>query len=174
MRPHPRTRKTAKWLLTSVALPLAAATIISFWFSFLLNYSDAADGVVGSVKISHGVLRWSRFWRSSYLTSDFTWQLSHILATDPSPPWTWRFYDPGPIGKHVFLPLWIPAACGGLPAALLWIKDIRMRHRDRAGHCISCGYDHRGLPKDTSCPECGRRPPRTAVPDGKIGDAGKL
>jgi hypothetical protein len=174
MRPHPRTRKTAKWLLTSVALPLAAATIISFWFSFLLNYSDTADGVVGSVKISHGVLRWSRFWRSSFLTSDFDCQFTRILASDPRSQWTWRFYDLGLIGKYVFLPLWIPAVLAGFPAALLWVKDTRMRHRDRAGHCVTCGYDRKGLPDDRSCPECGSPAPRKTVPDGRIGEAGKL
>jgi hypothetical protein len=167
MGPHPRTRKTAKWLLTALALPLAAATIGSFWYGLLINYSDPSDGVTGSLHVSYGILQWSRYWGNSYRTADFTWNYARLSAADQRPPWTWRFYDPGPIGKHVFLPLWIPAGLGALPGALLWVHDIRMRHRDRAGHCFKCGYDRRGLPSESNCPECG-----SPAPSGSSDDTG--
>ena len=49
----------------------------------------------------------------------------------------------------------MPAALAGVPGTLLWIKDVRMRHRDRAGHCLACDYDRTGLPSCSNCPECG-------------------
>ena len=158
MRPHPRTRKTSKWLLTALAMPLASAAVASLWYGLTINYTDPADAVTGSVKIDHGILRWSRYWGTTYRGADFTYGLARLTAADPAPQWTWRFFDPGPIGKHLFLPLWMPAALAAAPALLLWVQDIRMRHRDRAGHCIRCGYDRRGLPALANCPECGSAP----------------
>jgi hypothetical protein len=59
------------------------------------------------------------------------------------------------------LPLWIPPLLTGIPAALLWRGRLRLSRRRRAGACLRCGYDLRGLPADdengqTACPECGR------------------
>jgi hypothetical protein len=162
MRPHPRIRKSAKWTLSLLSLPLAAAAVGSIWYSALINYADPADGVVGSADVSHGILQWSRYWSSTLHPASFKWNVYRTPPNEPAPAWTWHFYDPGPIGKHLFMPLWLPAPVLVVAAGLLWLQDIRMRYRDLPGHCHKCGYDRRGLPTDCSCPECGG-----AAPGGK-------
>jgi hypothetical protein len=158
MRPYPRTRKTAKWLLTTMTILLAGAAIGSLWYGLTIDYLDPGDRVSGSVKIDHGILRWSRYWGGRPRAARLDWELTRIQAAGPRPQWTWRFYDPGPAGKHLFLPLWIPAALTMLPAALAWRHDLRMRRRARAGECPSCGYPRAGLAPDAKCPECGAAP----------------
>ena len=34
---------------------------------------------------------------------------------------------------------------------------IRRLHRRRAGRCVRCAYDLRGLPAGAQCPECGHQ-----------------
>ena len=36
-----------------------------------------------------------------------------------------------------------------------WRVRRRLRAREAAGLCLSCGYDLNGLPNDVCCPECG-------------------
>src|SRR5690348_4131140 len=104
MRSYPRTRRAARWLLTTLSLSVAGATIGSYWYGLTLSYSNPKDAVTASLKIDHAVLRWSRYWGGNRIARRDC-ELVRIHAADPRPAWTWRFYDPGPAGRHLFLPL---------------------------------------------------------------------
>ena len=56
----------------------------------------------------------------------------------------------------VCVPNWCPAVLTFCPVALWVWRSRRSRHRGRAGHCPSCGYDLRATPE--RCPECGAVP----------------
>jgi hypothetical protein len=56
--------------------------------------------------------------------------------------------------------------------ALAWVAHARLQHAQslqlRANACLTCGYDLRGNPAATSCPECGTPVP-AAKPDATEG-----
>ena len=153
MRPHPRILTSAKWFFTPVAALLIAITTLSYRYSSLLCYNDTSSGESARLNIDHAILRWSRYWGATQAIHYFRWEFSPLK--DPAPTWTWKFYDPGPIGKHLFLPLWFPTGAALLVTTVLWSRDTIKRRRRRAGLCLKCGYDLRGLDVTASCPECG-------------------
>ena len=52
--------------------------------------------------------------------------------------------------------LWVVAAITAMPPALwFWLVLTRPRRRRRRGACARCGYDLRGNPGVSACPECG-------------------
>jgi len=53
------------------------------------------------------------------------------------------------------IPVYVPLLFAAIPAAILIIIEARLRRRSRIGYCPSCGYDCRGLPAASACPECG-------------------
>jgi hypothetical protein len=53
------------------------------------------------------------------------------------------------------VPLWIPVVLAGAAAGVLRWTDSTERRR-RAGLCIKCGDDRRGIDNRSPCPECGR------------------
>jgi hypothetical protein len=81
-------------------------------------------------------------------------------------------YNPGgaPAGvaHFVALPTWfVVLCCGALTAAplsRLWRDRRRRRSRERAGLCVSCGYDLRAA-AHRRCPECGHLVP--SAPHGE-------
>jgi hypothetical protein len=95
------------------------------------------------------------------------------LGRDPSrDPWPWArnsslvAIDQIVAPTHVlWAPLFLNLTCWTLTSAVLLSTPLFVRRfhatiRRRRGHCISCGYDVRGLPR---CPECGSQAqlPRT-------------
>lgn len=73
--------------------------------------------------------------------------------------WRWGFDWSRSLGLiHVQVPLWAPFLLAATPAFFLWRGDVRTARRRRAGRCLSCGYDRRGLAPDAKCPECGAVP----------------
>lgn len=73
--------------------------------------------------------------------SNAGWSFSHMFRT----PREFEFSAPLP----AFL---IPAA---LVTGVAWHVDRRPTRRARAGRCITCGYDRRGIPSNAPCSECG-------------------
>ena len=61
------------------------------------------------------------------------------------------------------IPLYAPFLLTGVPAAILILIELRLRRRARIGYCPDCGYDCRGLPAGSACPECGSNHPRSRM-----------
>jgi hypothetical protein len=97
--------------------------------------------------ISDPVPRW-RWLRIDWRTATHT------------PPTSWRTttYTPATSREfNVVIPTWAPALLLLALAAAAWRGPLRRRSRRRAGRCVQCSYDRRGLPDPASapCPECG-------------------
>jgi hypothetical protein len=58
---------------------------------------------------------------------------------------------------RAFVPHWFVIGLTMILPAILLVRSIRTRRRNRSGLCLTCGYDLRSSP--ALCPECG-----TAVP----------
>lgn len=56
---------------------------------------------------------------------------------------------------RVFLPVGVLLL---IPAIIFWRGDLIARRRSRSGRCLRCGYDRRGIPAASVCPECGAAP----------------
>jgi hypothetical protein len=148
MKPHPRIRKTVKWggpilCVAIVVLFVASASMrLAYWHS-----SSGIEVYANSGFIAAGVWLpvespgWSvdreryaiQWWR-------FEW---HVYSLEM---WAIAF------------PIWLP-----LPLVLsatlgAWRLDTLARRRARSGKCPKCGYDRRGLPPSSPCPECGSGP----------------
>ena len=80
---------------------------------------------------------WDRFFLPKYHSSAFVdWSLRGDLRSLSTVLW------PVPV---------VISALGLIP---LW-RGLRELRRSRAHLCVKCGYDTRGLPSGTPCPECG-------------------
>lgn len=81
-------------------------------------------------------------------------------------------FETGSAGKRprayaweVVVPLWSILALTAMPVIVLMWRW--RRHRPRAGHCPSCGYDLRATPD--RCPECGTIVATASVAPGQGG-----
>jgi hypothetical protein len=141
MRGRSRTRRVAKWGVTSLLLLVIAMGGLSCLWSASYVGSDVLVGVVG------GTLMWG--------------PSALVAYTEPPTPtgfrvWWRPMYLPfdWPSASHWslgILPLWIPAVVLAIATALLWYLD---RRRIPPGHCRKCGYDLTGNVSGR-CPECG-------------------
>ncbi len=78
---------------------------------------------------------------------------SRLLLTSTWGPIPWNF--------GFFMPFWLPLSITVITALRLrWLEH----HAPKPQGVCACGYDLRGIPAATPCPECGRwlpaRPPR--------------
>ena len=83
----------------------------------------------------------------------------YLRAEPPSTIWTPRLTS-NSLGWALELPAWLPAILGLATACGVWrcASAIQRRERSRAGLCILCRYDRRGLPANANCPECSTTP----------------
>ena len=82
-----------------------------------------------------------------------------ILAADENAP-----AGPTPVSStrwvrcYLVVPHWF-ALLATSPLPILWIRGrmrmLRAARRQRAGHCLHCGYDLRAHAPGQKCPECG-------------------
>lgn len=71
--------------------------------------------------------------------------------------WNWSLpmYASGPPFSVVRVPVWL---CCSLLVVALGVAIMRFKRASSGAHCSRCGYDLCGLPKSSSCPECGQSP----------------
>ncbi len=77
-----------------------------------------------------------------------SWEGVQLLGGWPS------YRGHGTRGFTVMVPLWLPAALFLVAHLGLALPRRRLANRRRAGSCLACGYNLRGL-QDPRCPECG-------------------
>src|SRR5262249_9758604 len=87
-----------------------------------------------------------------------------LEAEWPSATWFRRYSHIGPRPSaplsvaELSIPIWslfLPLPGGSLAGTIL---DVRAKRAARREGCPACGYDVRGLPAGSACPECGSAP----------------
>jgi hypothetical protein len=155
MRPHPRIRKTIKWVAAAMTVLLIAIWVASGSWSFVYtspgNYTQVAKGVV--------LWMWSDPTRPSMSNgaAQHEWTIEPALG-----PWSWAWHLETGIGSgYIAIPFWSMALLAAGITAIAWRLDIRARRRALGGLnlCTNCNYDRTGLATQAACPECGV-PPR--------------
>jgi len=141
MRRRSRTRRGAKWAVTSLLLLLIVVGGLSCLWSARYVGSDL------HVRVRGGTLLWAASDQVAFtdlpLPTGFRvyWRPMRI-----APQWP-RLSDP----RLGFVPLWIPTVVLAIATAFLWRLD---RRRTPPGHCQKCGYNLTGNVSGV-CPECG-------------------
>jgi len=150
VRRYPRIRKLVKWSGAVVSLVFAVAWIGSSWwsigrmtntgFSVIVQSACVEVADPGLSGVSLPAAQWAKGGPHFSLVWWFKWQ---TLGS----------------GWDLVVPLWAPVLLAVLVTAAAWRRDAFAKRIERAGHCSKCGYDRRGLPTDSLCPECGATPP---------------
>jgi hypothetical protein len=179
-------RILTKCSLIAVTAAVVAAWVASGWCQFECKWrSGQAYLMHGGIWTTYALspsptwnrgLTWGRLApEASGLRLSSAWVMSPpspvamfpVLDEDPSMNYSWACERPKPgasyyatVGKDLVFPILPLAVVSGLPAAWLAVGDLRISRRRRAGCCLSCGYDRRGLALDAECPECGTIPSR--------------
>jgi hypothetical protein len=148
----------ARWLCTPSAAGLVLAWITSAWWcaSWRSPNSDSIAFILkGRVEVYISKTTPLGFVLLGPPPAGFSaGAVSRLWMWDQS--WQWRpWARAGSFGFHAIIPLWLPVACTGAPALVLW----RRRLRTRSGCCARCGYDLSGLKSGAPCPECGAARP---------------
>jgi hypothetical protein len=71
------------------------------------------------------------------------------------------------IAWEVGVPNWLVLMLALATPLLWWRRRVRANRVRAAGCCLACGYDLRGGPAGTSCPECGAPIPAAKPVDAK-------
>lgn len=139
-----RVRRAAKWAGVVVCVLMAAAWVVSVWWTFgrvgvrAGNHYRAVGVDGGCIVIGYNDMQnVSRWFFEPPRDRGMVWWPASTSSVD------FWFY---------WVPLWIPFALVALPTAWLCWRD---RRRARPGHC-PCGYSLAGLAPGAPCPECGK------------------
>src|SRR5262245_40112529 len=106
-----------------------------------------------SVSLESGVLVFSQAGDPPTASGEPSGCWASWRHNDPDQAWVWMprwGWDEWAIGAYapvynIYVPLWVFAGAAGLPAAGLWVMNVRRRRRRARGSCLSCAYDRRGL-----------------------------
>jgi hypothetical protein len=151
VKPHPRIRKTVKWVGAAVTVLLVGA-----WLSSAKWYSAVTYAHDRGVILHTG---WMLVERTGPFAIDPVFECGPY--SDNSYEWAslWQ-WPPVEWDRNgaTSIALWLPAAVTTLITAAAWRLDAIARRRDRVGCCHSCNYDRAGLAAGAVCPECGAAP----------------
>ena len=158
MRRRSRLLRVAKWGGVSIVLAIGIAMLLSH------NWNISWGRQFGSGwYLTRGFLGWTRSDASAqFRWPDSGWNVVRVgwhwrrpanTVVGGREPITWwcpkRYVQPGRVS--ILVPLWMPVAIIGMPAAGIWWID---RRRPLPGHC-PCGYDLTGNVSGVR-PECGK------------------
>lgn len=151
MKPHPRMRKTVKWVGPLLTVLLIVGSIGSGWLA--PEWIDTKGSQYG---IWAGRVYYMQRANTGFRPG-FNWFNEKI---GPGYHWAWWFYADNTLlwGWRICIPLWAPALASLVATMLAWRFDLIARRRDRAHLCRGCNYDRTGLPAGAVCPECGAGP----------------
>jgi hypothetical protein len=149
MRPHPRIRKTIKWVGAAVTVLLVVVWVgsrrHSFGWVFPHGYLVSAGwGEFAATHLSDGFpVPAYGAWYPDMCASDWSWWYGEHRAT---------------LVWNVHLPAWVPVTGLLVVTATAWRLDALARRRPRFDLCPKCGYHRAGLAAGAKCPECGYLP----------------
>ena len=160
--PRRRARRAAKWGLLAASVLVAGVFVASLRWGVAATYcrGDRDEARAYCVEVNRGGIL---FLGSLPVMFEMRPRL-HMYAQRSVPggltryapePASWPRWGPNGGVTLGFLPLWLPFTIFTLPAATLFHRDRRLARRRRAGMCVKCGYDRRGLAPGAICPECG-------------------
>jgi hypothetical protein len=143
------TMKKTKQMGVAACIVLVTLWIASIWFAFGWLRSDGAG-----VGVMAGVL-------------DVSFPIPGLRGQTIPAGWgvnrhwehTLWWFDWGRRDVPFFrTPLWVLLVPLLIVTDIACRSDAHNRRSERAGECLNCGYDCRGLPAASVCPECGESP----------------
>jgi hypothetical protein len=162
---HPgRKRRIAGWLLLSLAVVVTGVWAVSGWRWLALG------GAKWRVICAWGNVTWitspeplylntSRVgWSEQEMRFHTAWRVSHmwvfgLACVDLGLIGLWDYRGSTRAVEVTLWPLPLLLTVLGVPVLR---SGVRARRRALAGSCPSCGYDQRGIPPGSPCPECGK------------------
>lgn len=150
MKPHPRIRRTTKWIGAVVSVVLVVVWIGSRW------YRGTWCGQHGHVVAIWGgrLYAWLPLAPSGWREPP-GW---HVASAPSALGWT---YEGGGWARErwIAVPIWPVALSAAIMSLAAWRLDALARRCERVGACPKCRYDRAGLAPDAVCPECGAGAP---------------
>lgn len=138
------------WACIAAALLIAAAWLISARYGLAYTWRVPASATVSSWSIAAGWFEYNNILASTPINVRTGWE---FWTRSRGPFWRFDYlHSASPAQTILGIPLW-PA-----PPFLLILGAIILRFTRPSLFpvCAACGYDLRGLPAGTICPECGR------------------
>jgi hypothetical protein len=165
----PRAAGMLRWVVTVLAALSVVGAVGSGWCTHMLwrLRSDAFTTDSGGVAVYRGCyeLHINHYAGALATATQPGWYLLdlNLNVGEPVPRWTWLRFgvetntSGGTSERSALFPTWLPALLLLSLTAYAWRGPLRRNARRRAGRCIRCNYDRRGLvdPANTACPECG-------------------
>lgn len=157
MSPSRTILRALGWACIAGTLLIAAAWLLSARYGLAYVWRVPASATVSSWSIAAGWFEYNNIIASSPINVRTGWE---FWTRSRGPAWRFDYLNStSPAQTTIGLPLW-PA-----PPVLLILGALLLRFTRPLPftQCAACGYDLRGLPANTLCPECGRPaipPPR--------------
>jgi hypothetical protein len=151
MKRFPRIRKATKWLITAATGTVLLMWLASGWIDILWESQRSCRWAhIGEGVATIGWTTWISDFGGTYIESHpFRIQLLHPL-----------FVSTDSISIHISLAG--PTVLAILVTIATWRLDDRADRRARPNLCPTCAYDLTGLAANTTCPECGSAPTKSA------------
>jgi hypothetical protein len=161
-----------RWTVTVLAALAVAGAVASGWCMYALAYVRLTPTTAPATPatVMTGVMLSVDRGCYEYTSARFG---AHVAGIRPGwhfndlttrggdvPRWRWLQFNWSSATSREFtavIPTWAPALLLLALAAAAWRGPLLRRSRRRAGRCVQCSYDRRGLPdpSSTPCPECG-------------------
>lgn len=165
-------------MLLSLALLVAGVWVASRWWYVSYTTQTVSWSIDRGMTVhSYDPEQWQVWpsklgWHFNSIPSDgqtWTWWFGWEFGTSESRSWGLysaydfsaresksSFHSGISLPPSEFICLWPLPLLLTLAGVPLMVSGVRARRRGLAGACPTCGYDRRGIPPASPCPECGK------------------